>query len=101
MLGRPNIVIRFSGTKAISEESTVVIIFAEDRNTLRRVPATDLSSALCSQPHLKAQLESLGVTNINAKVKPSPEQIKRYLENPPDGKMSFIYYLLKSSDLFC
>lgn len=84
LLNRPNILIRFSGTKAVSEEATVAIVFAEDRNTLRRVPATDMSAALC-QPHLKTQLENLGVTNVSPKVKPSPEQLKRYLENPPDG----------------
>lgn len=89
MLNRPNILIRFSGTKAVSEENTVAIIFAEDRNTLRRVPATDMSTALC-QPHLKPQLENMGVTNVNPKVKPSPEQLKRYLETPPDGMIPTI-----------
>lgn len=62
----------------------MVILFAEDRTTLRRVPATDLATALC-QLYVKTPLENLGVTNVNPKVKPSPEQLKRYLESPPDG----------------
>jgi len=86
LLGRPNIIIRFSGTKAIGDSSTMAVIYAEDRNTLRRVTATDMAAALC-QPQFKERLESLGVTVVTAKVKPSPEQLKQYLENPPDGKI--------------
>jgi nuclear pore complex protein Nup54 len=85
LLARPNIIIKLTGTKAISENSTMAILYAEDRNTLRRVTATDMAAALC-QPQFKAQLETLGVTAVNAKVKPSPEQLKRYLDNPPDGR---------------
>lgn len=92
MLNRPNIIIRFHGTKAVGDELTVTVIFAEDRNTLRRVPATDVAGALC-QPHLKTALENLGVTNVSPKVKPSPEQLKRYLENPPDGTPHLSYRL--------
>lgn len=84
MLAKPNIFFKISGTKALNEETTVIILTADDRQSLRRILATDLAQAL-QQPQFKPQLDSLGVISIFAKVKPSPEQLKAYLDNAPAG----------------
>ncbi|ODM91325.1 DBH-like monooxygenase protein 1 [Orchesella cincta] len=86
LVARPNILFRICGSKKFLEndEMSMIILVADDRNTLRRVLATDLAEALC-QPMLKPQLEKLGVLDVSAKVKPGGEQLKAYLETPPPG----------------
>ena len=85
MLARPNIFLKVAATKQSKEGQSMVVVYAEDRTTLRRIPATDLASALV-QPMLKPRLESLGVVNVQAKIKPSPNQLRQYLDNPPHGE---------------
>ncbi|CAL8115257.1 unnamed protein product [Orchesella dallaii] len=84
MIAKPNIFFKITGSKAVNEEMTVIILTADDKQSLRRVLATDLAAALV-QPQLKPQLDNLGIVDVCAKVKPSPEQLKAYLENPPAG----------------
>ena len=93
MIARPNIMFKITGMKPQTEEITQVVLHAEDKSTLRRIPATDLVNFF-SQPHLKPQLDNLGVTALFPKVRPSPEQLQRYLDNPPDG--NFSAYFLKA-----
>lgn len=86
-LNKPNIIFKLAGVKGTSDEQSLVNVYAEDQTSLRRIPATDFAAAM-SQPHLKPQLELLGISNVSAKIKPSPEQLKRYLANPPEGTLT-------------
>lgn len=91
ILAKPNIFFKIVATKAVNEDKTLVILTADDRTTLRRILATDLASALL-QPILKPQLDNLAITSISAKVKPSPEQLRAYLDNPPAGSGHFLLH---------
>ncbi|CAL8068440.1 unnamed protein product [Orchesella dallaii] len=84
IVGGPNIIFRISGRKALPQESCQIILIADDRSTLRRILATELAQVL-AQPQIKPQLDRLGVVGISPKVKPSPQQLKAYFENPPGG----------------
>lgn len=94
MLAKPNIFFKVMGSRALNEDTTTMILTADDRTSLRRILATDLASAL-SQPQFRPNLENLGIILICAKVKPSPEQLKAYLETAPAGmflQRSFLKY---------
>lgn len=82
---KPNLTLTIEGIKPISETKTQVVIYVQEKSvtgSMRRIPATELSSYLLMQ---KQQLSNLGADNVFAQVAPDKDQIKEYLENPPAG----------------
>jgi len=82
-LNRSNIHFKLCGLKSAGKETTAILV-AEDKSNNRRVPAYDLTSAL-SQPYVKSQLDNMGILSVTPKVKPSPEQVRLYLDIAPHG----------------
>lgn len=85
---KPNLIIHIDSIRSLTENSSEVIIYIDDKqpnsNEIKRITATDTSNFL-NQPNLKFQLTPIGIEEIFPIVTVDDDQLKQYLENPPNG----------------
>ena len=85
---RPNMIVHIEETKPVTENSCQVLIYIEEKvqnsNETKRITATE-TAAFLNQAHLKYQLTPVGIEEVVAMIPPEEDQIKVYLETPPNG----------------
>nr|7TBJ_P1 Chain P1, NUP54 Ferrodoxin-like domain [Homo sapiens]7TBJ_P2 Chain P2, NUP54 Ferrodoxin-like domain [Homo sapiens]7TBJ_P3 Chain P3, NUP54 Ferrodoxin-like domain [Homo sapiens]7TBJ_P4 Chain P4, NUP54 Ferrodoxin-like domain [Homo sapiens]7TBK_P1 Chain P1, NUP54 Ferrodoxin-like domain [Homo sapiens]7TBK_P2 Chain P2, NUP54 Ferrodoxin-like domain [Homo sapiens]7TBK_P3 Chain P3, NUP54 Ferrodoxin-like domain [Homo sapiens]7TBK_P4 Chain P4, NUP54 Ferrodoxin-like domain [Homo sapiens]7TBL_P1 Chai len=82
--GHQTLTVNVEGVKTKADNQTEVIIYVVERSpngTSRRVGASALFSYF-EQAHIKANMQSLGVTGAMAQTELSPVQIKQLIQNP-------------------
>lgn len=88
------------GVKPLPEDKTEVTIFIMERapnGMSSRISSTEFF-AFANQPTNKTQFTSLGVIEMILKAAPTPEQLKIYLDNPPNGIDPLIWQQAKQDN---
>lgn len=85
---RLNLTLHLDTIRPLTENTTLVFIFMEEKNTnngqVKRIPNSDLVSFLL-QPTQVNQLKQMGVSDCYPFHCPDKDQISEYLDNPPAG----------------
>lgn len=85
---RLNLTLHLDTIKPMTENTTLVFIFMEEKNTnngvVKRIPNVELANFLL-QPTQVNQLKQMGVADCYPFNCPDKDQITEYLENPPAG----------------